>query len=146
MGFYAICLAGSNYVAPIICGFIAQYQGWQWVFYWPSIFMAFTLVFLFFFMEETNYHRNRTAVPSANAQRTPSQGGSDTDLEKATAEPTEAVPASRASVRGYKKKSYIQKLSLLGPRQRKNHMLRRAWQMLYFLSWPSIFYAGCGIR
>lgn len=138
MAFYAITLAGSNYVAPIICGFIAQYQGWQWVFYWPSIFLAFTLVFLFFFMEETNYHRNRTGVTDAHPS--PSQGVSDTELEKATVQRTETLPASVSKV--YKKKTYLQKLSLLGPRQRKNHMLRRAGLMLYFLSWPTIFYAG----
>lgn len=33
MGIYAFMLAGSNYFAPIICGFIAERQGWQWVFY-----------------------------------------------------------------------------------------------------------------
>lgn len=31
MGVYAFTLAGSNYFAPVICGFIAEYQGWQWV-------------------------------------------------------------------------------------------------------------------
>jgi MFS family permease len=31
MGIYAFTLAGSNYFAPIICGFIAEYQGWRWV-------------------------------------------------------------------------------------------------------------------
>jgi hypothetical protein len=48
MGVYALTLAGSNYFAPIISGFIAEGQGWQWVFYWPAIFNAVTLVFLFF--------------------------------------------------------------------------------------------------
>jgi MFS family permease len=33
MGIYSFTLAGSNYFAPIICGFIAERQGWQWVFY-----------------------------------------------------------------------------------------------------------------
>ncbi|KAK2674524.1 Major facilitator superfamily [Fusarium oxysporum f. sp. vasinfectum] len=31
MGIYALTLAGSNYFAPVICGFIAEYQGWQWI-------------------------------------------------------------------------------------------------------------------
>jgi MFS family permease len=32
MGVYSFALAGSNYFAPVICGFIAERQGWQWVF------------------------------------------------------------------------------------------------------------------
>lgn len=146
MGLYAICLAGSNYVAPVICGFIAQYQGWQWVFYWPSIFLALTLVFLFFLMEETNYHRHWTAVTGPNAHPVPSKGNSDTDLEKATEDPAETAATSPVrTAAGYKKKSYLQKLSLLGPRQQKNYMLRKAGYILYFLTWPAIFYAGYSI-
>jgi len=50
-------LAGSNFFAPIIAGFIADGQGWQWVLYWCAIFCAIGFVFLFFFMKETNYSR-----------------------------------------------------------------------------------------
>ena len=31
MSLYAFMLAGSNFFAPIIAGFIADAQGWQWV-------------------------------------------------------------------------------------------------------------------
>lgn len=31
MGLYAFMLAGSNYVAPIMAGFINDGQGWEWV-------------------------------------------------------------------------------------------------------------------
>jgi MFS family permease len=31
IGLYALLLAGSNYFAPIISGFIADAMGWQWV-------------------------------------------------------------------------------------------------------------------
>ena len=55
LGLYAFCLAGSNYFAPVIGGFITAGQGWQWVFYWCAIFLGFGLVFNFFLMEETNY-------------------------------------------------------------------------------------------
>ena len=40
MGVYAFVLAGSNFFAPIICGFINEYQGWRWVFYYPTIFLG----------------------------------------------------------------------------------------------------------
>jgi MFS family permease len=31
MAFYAFMLAGSNFLAPILAGFIDDGQGWQWV-------------------------------------------------------------------------------------------------------------------
>lgn len=135
MGLYSFFLAGSNYVAPVICGFIAEYHGWRWVFYWPSIFVAVALVFLFFFMEETTYNRyteNTTTTPVASSSSSDPEKGGPADMASSQESP-EPI---------YKKKTYIQKLALLGPRQAKNNMIRRARQILYFLSWPVIFYAG----
>ena len=62
MGWYSLSLAGSAYFAPVVCGFIADYAGWKWVFYVPAIFTACVTVFLFFFMEETNYHRPHIGI------------------------------------------------------------------------------------
>lgn len=154
MGLYAFFLAGSNYFAPVICGFIAQYQDWRWVFYWPSIFIAGAFVFLFFFMEETNYVRG-VAVPVGGLveKTTSSSLGTASDVgetvpgdpEKGGVKTSPAVTTEEERVVGvfaYSKKSYVQKLSLLGPKQMRNNMLRRAWQTVYYLSWPVIFYAG----
>ncbi|KAL5115610.1 hypothetical protein ACEQ8H_006497 [Pleosporales sp. CAS-2024a] len=90
MGIYSFALAGSNYFAPIICGFISERQGWTWVFYWPAIFNAVTFVFLFLFMEETNYHRKSTHVIST--LNSPPTGPSTEilDQEKAMSYPTAA--------------------------------------------------------
>ncbi|RAL67460.1 hypothetical protein DID88_008215 [Monilinia fructigena] len=57
MGLYAFMLAGSNFLAPVLAGFINDGQGWKWVMYWCAIFLAIGFVFCFFFMEETNYDR-----------------------------------------------------------------------------------------
>ncbi|EYE95984.1 putative MFS transporter [Aspergillus ruber CBS 135680] len=137
MGLYACFLAGSNYVAPVICGFISEYHGWKWVFYWPSIFCAVAVVFLFFFMEETNYTRDLSIEP-ANSDVEPST----TDLEQVDKE--KAPDSSDVPIPGtmYSKKTYVQKLSVLGPQQSRNNMLRRSYQTLYYLSWPVVFYAG----
>lgn len=144
MGLYALFLAGSNYFAPVICGFIAQYQGWQWVFYWPSIFLAFATAFLFFFMEETNYVRTSTCLVESNGQGE-SSPGSEQDPEKTpkSAEKQERNDVDTGVI--YKKKTYIQKLSLINVNRGKNNMLRRMYQTLYFLSWPVIFYAGYAV-
>ncbi|KAH8803654.1 putative MFS transporter [Xylogone sp. PMI_703] len=140
MGLYAFVLAGSNYFAPVICGFIADYQGWKWVFYWPSIFLAFTFVFLFFFMEETNYTRRTVGIVVNDGIPTPiSQekqvdekglhaGSSGSDLESTadTPQPT---------------KTFIQKLALIDT-SKPQTMHYRIEQALSFFTWPVIFYAG----
>lgn len=134
MGFYAFSLAGSNYFAPIISGFISEGQGWQWVFYWPAIFLAFTLIFLFLFMEETNYVRRieGVAVRPAPAATTVS------DEEKVDATTTHSITSidMRTST-----KTFTQKLSLWQPSPGTN-VLQRAKRSLIYLSWPVIFYSG----
>lgn len=142
MGLYAFFLAGSNYFAPVICGFIAQYQGWRWVFYWPSIFCGGAMIFLFFFMEETNYVREDSIhnATVANLRVESSHSSENGDAEKAPVSDDPSPVAETGTV--YTKKTYWQKLSLLGPRQKQNTMLRRLWQSVYYLSWPVIFYAG----
>ncbi|PWY72456.1 MFS transporter [Aspergillus sclerotioniger CBS 115572] len=139
MALYAFFLAGSNYFAPVICGFIAQYQGWQWVFYWPSIFCAIGIVFLFFFLEETNYVREKSgAAPMTpmDSSRTSEQG------EKEKHPSADVTPGDAECGVMYKKKTYLQKLSLIGPSLPRNNMFRRLYQTLYYLSWPVVFYAG----
>lgn len=136
MGMYALFLAGSNYLAPVICGFIAQYHGWRWVFYWPSIFCGCATIFLFFCCEETNYVRTHEET-STDVSRISSQSGGNSE-KPAWAADTEAAETGAI----YTKKSYVKKLALWGPRQDQNAMFRRLWQCVYYLSWPVIFYAG----
>lgn len=143
MGLYAFFLAGSNYFSPVICGFIAEYQGWQWVFYWPSIFLACAILFLFFAMEETNYIREYVEDTTvANVRPSSSHSSRSGDPEKAVPTSDRSLPIEADGGTVYTKKSYIQKLSLLGPKQKQNTMFRRLWQTLYYLSWPVMLYAG----
>src|SRR4030081_1166870 len=55
MGAYSLFLFGSNFIAPIIAGFIDDGQGWKWVLYWSAIIPGIGFVICFFFMEETNF-------------------------------------------------------------------------------------------
>ncbi|PYH72322.1 putative serine/threonine protein kinase ENV7 [Aspergillus vadensis CBS 113365] len=140
MALYAFFLAGSNYFAPVICGFIAQYQGWQWVFYWPSIFCAFSIVFLFFFMEETNYVREKPSVAEVTSTEASSRTSEQGEKEKRPADVAQQSDTECGVI--YPKKTYLQKLSLVGPRLPRNNMFRRFYHTLYYLSWPVVFYAG----
>lgn len=54
---YAVTLLFASYIAPCIAGFIADGQSWEWVMWWCAIFAAACTVFLYLFMEETNYER-----------------------------------------------------------------------------------------
>ncbi|KAF2260877.1 putative MFS transporter [Lojkania enalia] len=138
MGMYAFTLAGSNYFTPIICGFIAEYQGWQWVFYWPAIFLAVVFIFLFLFQEETNYNRKTSGIISAPDSPPPEEIGKVGDEEK-----TRSIsPVSAANVRTtMAPKTFVQKLSIWQPSPGEN-MLKRAIRSLKYLGWPVIFYAG----
>ncbi|KAL4811924.1 major facilitator superfamily domain-containing protein [Aspergillus spinulosporus] len=144
MGLYAFFLAGSNYFAPVICGFIAEYHGWRWVFYWPAIFCGAAMVVLFFIMEETNYARQRPSMSDRAVEVSASENNNKKENEKDPMRSTSSSQSRSDPEVGvmYSKKTYMRKLSILGPRQARNNMLRRAWQTIYYLSWPVIFYAG----
>lgn len=127
MGIYAFTLAGSNYFAPVICGFIAEYQGWRWVFYWPAIFLGATFIVLALFMEETNYNRSRVAVSREE----------DTNGEK-------LAPTPRITEEGKienQAKKFVAKMSLVQASSDQS-MFKHALQSLRYLGWPVIFYAG----
>lgn len=142
MALYAFFLAGSNYFAPVICGFIAEYHGWQWVFYWPSVFLGITTIFLFFFMEETNYSRHKagSTTTAVTAEKSPT-GSEQGDQEKSPSKGEVQPDTEMGAVSTYSKKTFVQKLAIVGPPQ-PNNMIRRTWHTLYYLSWPVVFYAG----
>lgn len=152
MALYAFCLMGSNYFAPVMSGFIAAGQAWEWVFYYPSIFLAAVFLFLFFFMEETNYSRNTVSPvpnelsPGKCADPSDKEKSMPTDADKKATAASPANPLKCTSIRespSYVKKSYWRKLALFNvDRNLPNTMHIRAWQSLYFLQWPVIFYAG----
>ncbi|KIX98491.1 uncharacterized protein Z520_05792 [Fonsecaea multimorphosa CBS 102226] len=150
MGLYAFSLGGSNYFAPVICGFIAEGQGWQWVFYWAAIFLAVAFVFLFFFMEETNYNRSTAGVVLTPSLPPEAAIGSEQESKVfGKTVPTEtgeieAVPKTVPTENGEIEavpKTRLQKLSLWKP-DHSQSMIRRAIRSLRYLGWPVIFYAG----
>jgi MFS family permease len=148
MGIYALALSSSNCIGPIISGFINDSVGFTWVFYVPSILCGAGFVFLFFFMEETNYDRKTVGVLVSNAQNV-TEKSEASDNEKAEgsrsskAADVSAVAENEQPTAGesYPIKSFWQKLSLLD-KPRPFMMLSMVWNQLQFVSWPVIFYAG----
>jgi len=149
MAIYTIAFAGSNFFAPFVCGYIADNMGWQWVFYWPAIFLGFGFIFCFFFMEETNYQRRDTvvegvtAVPAPGAQASNSSAVCSTDkAEKKNHVSSDPTLDAQLSVQGSRPmKTYLQKLSLKDA-PKKNVMFARAMQEVKFMAWPVVFFSG----
>lgn len=163
MGWYAWFLASSNFFAPVITGFINDGIGYKWCFFIQAIFCGIVSVYLFFFLEETNYDRDSVGVVQGT-ETPPALAGSaaaaDDDTEavkvtmttgeettKSTTEKTVApsVPGEPVAGTGetttYQRKTYRQKLALWDkPRPFMMHW--RAWEILKFLSWPVVLYAG----
>ncbi|KAM0144597.1 hypothetical protein ACHAP3_000627 [Botrytis cinerea] len=156
MGLYAFMLAGSNFLAPILAGFINDGQGWRWVMYWCAIFLAIGFVFCFFLMEETNYDRapleKTTSGDNTPGVATPKEGvlqeKSSASSEPRDPEKGNSVDVSRAANQNtelgavhYKPKTYVQKLSLKD-KKRDFRLFRMMIRPLIFMSLPSIAYAG----
>jgi hypothetical protein len=94
-------------------------------------------------MEETNYVREQVVDPTVANVRLGSSHDSSTVEDNEKGIPVSKEPSPTLEVGAvYAKKSYIKKLSLLGPKQEQNTMFRQIWQSLYYLSWPVIFYSG----
>ncbi|KIX97877.1 uncharacterized protein Z520_06655 [Fonsecaea multimorphosa CBS 102226] len=51
------CLFGGAFLTPVFVGMITAHMGWQWSFFFLSIFMAVGFFLLFFFVPETAYRR-----------------------------------------------------------------------------------------
>ena len=138
-------LAGSNFFAPIIAGFIADGQGWQWVLYWCAIFCGIGFVFLFFFMEETNYSRAVIIGHESAPQAFTSPSALSIKTEKKVPdsphiEPVEAMaqPVSKS------RNSYFDKLKLFqsADLSKPNHLAGSVARPLIFLTFPVVAYAG----
>lgn len=139
LGWYAWTLASSNYFAPLITGFINDGIGYRWPFFLMAIFAAVSFVYLFLFLEETNYERSTVGVVYADGNDTAVSGTPTKDKEQCDAGVVQAGD-SATTLRG-KEPSFLQKLSIsVKPRPFLMHW--RAWQILKFVSWPVVFYAG----
>ncbi|KAG4279596.1 hypothetical protein FPRO04_13574 [Fusarium proliferatum] len=143
MGVYALALTGSNYFAPVISGFIAEYQGWQWVFYWPAIFLAFVFVFLFMFMEETNYSRDPQDPNSWRESLSPPRNDKSNEAEDGPfgVRSQHGINSHAERRLCAKPRKFIKRMSLWKP-SLDQKMSTQAWRCLEYLGWPVICFAG----
>ncbi|VVT49753.1 uncharacterized protein SAPINGB_P002426 [Magnusiomyces paraingens] len=148
MSLYAVSLLVSNFLAPLIAGFILEGQGWPWVIYWCSIFGAVSFVFLFFFMEETNYSRKTIAADDVIAD------SSESIEEDSLSEPspknekmnhvtTTIVDMEDGVVTPiYEKKSFIGKLQLIDTSRPIENLKINFWRPITMIRFPAVMWAG----
>jgi MFS family permease len=145
MGWYAWTLSSSNFFAPIICGFINDGLGYKWPFFIMAAFAGASFLFLFFFMEETNYDRSSVGVIYNNGASTPDNAACETGGYEAASKQVPVLDTGAAGnpsldLEG-KEKTFWQKIAILDkPRPFMMHW--RAWQSIKLLSWPVVFYSG----
>ncbi|KAJ5126427.1 hypothetical protein N7448_005729 [Penicillium atrosanguineum] len=53
--FDAICFGPWVFLAPVAAGYIADGQGWPWIYWWSAIFVAVNLLLFIFAFEETKF-------------------------------------------------------------------------------------------
>ncbi|KAH7928431.1 MFS general substrate transporter [Leucogyrophana mollusca] len=136
IGLYTLFLFGSNYFAPLIAGFIYNGQGWHWVMYWAAIVNAAAFLFLFLFMEETNYVRNTSEATEARGLR---NGGTSDKGEKDSSVLVHPVPGELIG----SPTSFIQRLAVFNHRYASNEMLfTMAYRPLVLLRFRVVFWAG----
>jgi hypothetical protein len=105
---------------------------------WPAIFLAVTLVFLFFFMEETNYQRRPAPSLSTTGSSPTGLTATLTDQEKSQpviSDSFQITPPKTST------KTFAQKLSLWHPTPNTT-MSAHTKRSLQYLTWPVIFYCG----
>ncbi|MCJ1371051.1 hypothetical protein MMC20_002266 [Loxospora ochrophaea] len=145
---YAFFLAGSNFLAPILAGFINEGQGWKWVLYWCAIFCAIGFVFLFFFLEETNYRRDYTL---GDATKDSSSSDSKPEVSpfdvrgNGTGTSAPITPDVEHGCQGNRsKKSYWAKLQVFETKtlHYPNRLQGMVLRPLIFLGFPVISFAG----
>ncbi|KIX02991.1 uncharacterized protein Z518_06541 [Rhinocladiella mackenziei CBS 650.93] len=154
VGVYALFLAGSNFFAPVISGFINDGQGWEWVLYWCAIFNGAGFVILFFFMEETNFHRKPQLAtePDDDIQADPATMETEPHKLRENSDPEKtisvrdapAVDVDQGELKAYSKKSFWQKMALFRKEdlRKKNQLKGMILRPLIFLTFPIIFFSG----
>ncbi|KAJ5611165.1 MFS general substrate transporter [Penicillium lagena] len=58
---YQLMLNGGTFLAPVAAGYIADTQGWPWIFWWTAIFLGLNLALFVFCFEESKFKFSSSA-------------------------------------------------------------------------------------
>lgn len=112
--------------------------------YWCAIFCAIGFVYLFYFLEETNYRRGTVLGHEKQPEATSSPASVTPDNEKTVPESPDIETADSLPKTTFKRKNYRDKLKLwqASAFTKPNHLRGMVTRPLIFLSFPVIAYAG----
>lgn len=130
IGWYMFVLCASNFIAPLIAGFMNDTYGWHWVQHWAALILALNFVLAFFLYEESMY--TRASVEGENVNQLP-------DVDD-----TPAIQQFDVTAGYYKKKTFLQRMKLWSYNGNSfSHIVRIAYRpILIFFLFPNIMWAG----
>lgn len=144
LGIYGWCLFNGAFLGPIPAGFVADRYGWRWIQYICTILGCAAFVFLFFFLEETMYHRRN----GIEAEFVAADSNTVGDVEVTSSEKTSSGPAGTTVTESPElptpRKTWIQKLKVTGLRapDQPNTFLRACYLPFTLVQFPAIVFAG----
>lgn len=150
IGIYSLVLSGSNFVAPLVAGFMNEAVGWRWVQHMAALLLLANFVLAFFTLGESMYFRDTVEaedVAESSPGQAPTPLHADTDKSDEKFEPTARTTTSQEGESQDlmpPRKTYRQKLALFSTTQFKfEQSFRFAWRpMLILARFPTIAWAG----
>jgi MFS family permease len=150
IGVYSLVLSGSNFVAPLIAGFMNEAVGWRWVQHWAALLLFANFVISFFTLEESMYFRDTVEAEVSQETSTDSmpaaiRADTNTSDEKLGPAPPTGTSAEVGGTRVLRsRKTYRQKLALYSrPKFSFQQSFRSAWRpVLILFRFPTIAWAG----
>lgn len=132
IGWYMLVLCASNFIAPLIAGFMNDAYGWHWVQHWATLILALNFVLAFFFYEESMYTRENVEAEKID------------ELPDTSKVPLSQVQPSGAAATASSQKTFLQKMKLWSyNRVSSSQVLRMAYRpILIFFLFPNIMWAG----
>ncbi|KUL91749.1 hypothetical protein ZTR_01398 [Talaromyces verruculosus] len=130
IGWYMFVLCASNFIAPLIAGFMNDTYGWHWVQHWAALILALNFVLAFFLYEESMYAR--TSVEGEKVNELP-------DVDD-----TPVIQQFDVTAGYYKKKTFLQRMRLWSYKGNSfSQIVRIAYRpILIFFLFPNIMWAG----
>ncbi|KIW72564.1 hypothetical protein PV04_00746 [Phialophora macrospora] len=144
IGIYMMVLCGSNFIAPLIAGFMNDAYGWHWVQHWAAILLGANLVLSFFLQEETLFSRSTVEAERVDEVSSPVEREETFPEKGPVTDSTATASTIPVTASTYRVKTYRDKLSLWTHSGiSASQFLRMMYRpVLIFFQFPNITWAG----
>lgn len=141
IAWYMLVLCGSNFIAPLVAGFMNDSYGWHWVQHWAALILGLNLVLAFFFYEESMYTRDTVEAEEIDTILEPAQTAKG--LSEGSKE-VQGNESSTAPAPSGLKMSHLKRMRLWSYNGiSASQVLRMAYRpVLIFFLFPNVMWAG----